>query len=130
MGYTHYWEGSINSSDNNWEEFLKESDLILSTVSKRIKIDYSIDNAISLNGIGADAHEDFYFSKSDSGFNFCKTARKPYDLAVVSILLLAASYFKGVEFSSDGNINDHQEGIKLLESLNLPYKAIGKSYLL
>jgi len=66
------------------------------------------DTLIRFNGIGQDAHETLYIEKRPkSEFNFCKTARKPYDLAVGLILLVIAKHAP-VEFriSSDGDWKD------------------------
>jgi len=50
------------------------------------------------------SHETFYFSRIDgNGFYFCKTAEKPYDLAVTSFLIIAKHYLKdSLSFDSDG----------------------------
>ena len=37
---------------------------------------------------------------------FCKTARKPYDLAVCVTLILYSNYVSGVNVDSDGNWKD------------------------
>ena len=44
------------------------------------------------NGIGDLSHETFALNVGENEWNFCKTARKPYDLAVCMILL---SLYKG-----------------------------------
>lgn len=42
-------------------------------------------------------------STSETGFQFCKTARKPYDTAVTACLLLAKHHFgSAIEITSDG----------------------------
>ena len=39
-------------------------------------------------------------------FNFCKTARKPYDIAVTCALVIACHHFKDkIMISSDGGIS-------------------------
>jgi hypothetical protein len=77
------------------------------------------------------SHETFYvqrtFSAHYSGqrpderglwFEFCKTARKPYDLAVTAALIRLAYHFpEGVEISSDGNEGEWEEGRALCERL-------------
>ena len=48
-------------------------------------------------------------------FNFCKTARKPYDLFVTAVLLLAKQHFKTrILVSSDGDYEDWEEAYNLL----------------
>ncbi|MBI5498302.1 MAG: hypothetical protein HY904_25090 [Deltaproteobacteria bacterium] len=58
---------------------------------------------ITLNGVGADAHEPFVFPGKDR-FNFCKTAQKPYDDVVTAALILARDHFDAsvLRVESDG----------------------------
>lgn len=49
-------------------------------------------------------------------FGFCKTAQKPYDKYVVACLIIAKSIFgKDVTISSDGDLEEWQEGKALAE---------------
>jgi len=72
------------------------------------------DYQIRFNGVGNDGHETFILKKSSIGselpllesdqFNFCKTARKPYDLAVGLVLLVAKNHSpNSIRVSSDGD---------------------------
>ena len=48
------------------------------------------------------------------GFEFCKTAYKPYDLIVTAVLSLAKYYFKDdIDIGSDGGNSDWDDGVKL-----------------
>ena len=61
---------------------------------------------IWLNGVGDDSHEPFILDFKGS-WAFCKTARKPYDIAVKAILILAEKH--GIlksPFSFDGDRTD------------------------
>jgi len=60
------------------------------------------------------SHETFFLdNRSDR--HFCKTARKPYDLMVQCVLILAKHHFKkDFSFSSDGEIEDWLEAYKLV----------------
>ena len=50
-------------------------------------------------------------------FNFCKTARKSYDKYVVACLILAKLCFgNDVKISSDGDLEDWEEGKELIEN--------------
>jgi hypothetical protein len=50
--------------------------------------------------------------------NFCKTARKPYDIAVTASLILAKKIFGDIiKVSSDGNWSDWESGQLLYESV-------------
>jgi hypothetical protein len=73
------------------------------------------DASIAFNGDKANDldHESFIFNRDlgnrsppyDSKygwFNCCKTARKPYDLVVCVVLLLAKHYFPDITIKSDG----------------------------
>lgn len=77
---------------------------------------------IAFNGneeLGLD-HETFLLAPFElSGFgNFCKTARKPYDVLAVACILAAKKHL-GAEFtfSSDGNMDELKEGIELYETV-------------
>ena len=64
-------------------------------------------------------HETFLLTRKDSGnFNFCKTARKPYDLMVCAVLFLAKYHLKDkIKISSDGDMEDWKPAIEFVESL-------------
>jgi hypothetical protein len=79
---------------------------------------------VKLNGKGELAHEDFilreHFSQnfeaasSMPGFNFCKTAQKPYDIVITACLaILKYRLGDAVRVSSDGDAQDFQAGIAL-----------------
>lgn len=113
MGYTHYYgfkKDSIKKLDENVLAVLRD-------IAKRYKdileVEELDENGFSINGIGDDAHETFYVDfgerpewKSDLdgiAFEFCKTARKPYDLPVCEMLLVLKAYYKKeFSLSSDG----------------------------
>lgn len=63
-------------------------------------------------------HETFYiewskeYFKEWGSFGFCKTARKPYDMAVCLALLSLANHVTGFEFSSDGDRDDWEPAIE------------------
>lgn len=106
MGYTRYWD---IKSDLNDFEFLKFRE-ICNQIVELFDIpldDITInDNEVIFNGVGDDAHETFVFSKK-SGFNFCKTKRKPYDAVVCACLLAAKNIFVDkIDIRSDGDNND------------------------
>jgi hypothetical protein len=74
------------------------------------------DTKISFNGSISDddrlsdlSHETFCISLFDKEFNFCKTARKPYDKQVIACLYLLTKFFgDDVEVSSDGDNSDSE----------------------
>jgi len=60
------------------------------------------DKKIAFNGVGEDGHESLVIHKVGCEFEFCKTARKPYDEVVVAVLKVAREVNPWMELSSDG----------------------------
>lgn len=70
------------------------------------------------------AHETFYIDFSHDFCTFCKTARKPYDVAVCIALLCFKHYFgDDFELSSDGDIEGGEEGWKRAKRITEDYFA-------
>jgi hypothetical protein len=85
---------------------------------------------LKFNGTGELSHEDFsareHFKQNlesrpysvQDGFNFCKTARKPYDKVVVACLIVLKHYLGAqIEVSSDGESSDWVAGLQLAQRL-------------
>jgi len=71
---------------------------------------------IRFNGIEDDGHETFLVDLNRREFNFCKTARKPYDVPVCTVLAILRVYLgEDLELSSDGDFN--QEWSPILHSI-------------
>jgi hypothetical protein len=128
MGYTHYWQHGHDFKSEQWADVARfAADAIAKSGVVITGWDGSngpLINAdeISFNGQGEDGHETFRITrlkrelmdyeaddKADPDaprFDFCKTARKPYDVVVVAILLYihALTGTDVMEISSDGNI--------------------------
>lgn len=134
MGYTHYWEVKKSLSQTEWDKFYIGVNKILEKNGVPIQYEYDNpkppqidDNIVRFNGVGDEGHETFYFEKEKTGFNFCKTAQKPYDIVVVACLIYAKICFGDkIRISSDGEVKNWngeieawQDGKKLFE------KAIG-----
>ena len=67
-------------------------------------------------------HETCYISLDSDGFDFCKTARKPYDVAVCITLIVFKHFFDDAfEYSSDGDIEGGEEGWKLAKEITSEY---------
>ena len=62
------------------------------------------DEYFAFNGKGDESHETFYFDMTDK-FKFCKTARKPYDIAVCMVLIAIKEHVKDIEVNSDGDFD-------------------------
>ena len=135
MGYTHYWYIADEISQDSWDKFLGDFRLILPNFESTLDIqgDQKLEHdkdVIFLNGIGELAHESFLLERvtdisgftqrdDDDGliFKFCKTAQKPYDIAVCSALIIAKKHFgESIRISSDGENHDWQEAKTLCEN--------------
>ena len=90
MGYTNYWHQHNDFTDTEWSQIKQEYEYI-KEACETIIVDQSenkdeiIFNGMAIKGLD---HETFYINKKNDreSFNFCKTARKPYDLAVWHLL--------------------------------------------
>ena len=122
MGYTHYVK-SVDSP-SSLEDALKIREQISKVLQRNKKfLQYEYDlpyapensitfdkednaqNLVRFNGIGDDGNETFYINSGfEDGFNFCKTARKDYDLAVCECLLIL-KHFLNATVTSDGFSN-------------------------
>lgn len=112
MGYTHYWTQKRNFTVSEWKQIQEDIGAILThaeTVAGITLADGNGDGGtrpvitaehIAFNGLGEDAHETFFVSRKISppaydgaqrGWDFCKTARKPYDTAVTACLCYLAT---------------------------------------
>lgn len=127
MGYTHYWRhGKI---DNQTFVNISNAASKVCDIAKKkmgIRTAYECDmsskpplfnsECIRLNGINDGGHETFMLNINDDGFNFCKTAQKPYDVVVTAILCLA-EYYSCDTFgvTSDGEPEEWQQGLNLPE---------------
>lgn len=139
MGYTHYWTHRKRFTNAEWQEVCDDLTAIvacgwaegltvgtgcgespLPTASAIVMGDEVI-----FNGVGDDAHETFHVYQnrrpldswqkpSQRGWDFCKTARKPYDVAVTAALCYLETCWDGrFEVSSDGHGHDWQDGLAL-----------------
>lgn len=132
MGYTHYVK-SVDSP-SSLEDALKIREQISKVLDRNKKFiqyesglpyapensitfdkDDNAQNLVRFNGIGDDGHETFYINSGfEDGFNFCKTNRKSYDLAVCECLIIF-KHFLNADVSSDG-FSSYQS------DMFLPYK--------
>ena len=116
MGYTHYFTvDPVNQtvpSDAFGRLALDVKRICEEAAAQGIDIRSEFDEStpaeiteasIRLNGAGDDGHETFYVAHDQSGFDFCKTARKPYDAVVCAALArMKIHYGASVQVSSDG----------------------------
>jgi hypothetical protein len=143
MGYTHYWsfrsvKGETAKIEAVYQKTIKECQKIVLVYQKEFGHlqGYSAHTklgqygGINFNGSKDEAHETFVLRehfKENSDFNFCKTAQKPYDLAVVACLCILQHRLKdAIQVSSDGDYFDWQPGLEFakkvlkLKRLNIP----------
>jgi hypothetical protein len=130
MGYTHYF--SRNSYSNNpvlFAEFArgarkiiafavgKDEGIKLTDGTGAINYDRAVgSDEVWFNGVGDEAHEAFNWEAVGNGFNFVKTARKPYDAVVTAVLIhLKDVYRDAVEISSDGDWSEWSAGVTIYE---------------
>lgn len=127
MGYTHYYLPLTKPTKGQWNEFLTVCKKLYKNLPEKINtaggcyenetLTISGWNGqgkpkfnkkeVRFNGSNELGHETFsiYFHTPVKNFNFCKTARKPYDLLVVACLIAAYQYLD-YRFSSDGFNDD------------------------
>jgi len=132
MGYTHYWRQQRDFTDNEWQDLTARVTMALKALPDRTETagGYHAGDPLKIcGGMGegepvidgeriwfngdesADLdHETFNLEKvKDSSFDFCKTARKPYDLLVTVVLVLADMGAPGaLHVSSDGDAEEWQ----------------------
>lgn len=118
MGYTHYWRKTDKSHklQEEWTTALTHAVNVIQACH-HIVVDQRDWDTFSINGIDDDAHEDFRLPREVDqldGFDFCKTAAKPYDVVVTAILAIMHHFAPGaLEISSDGTPEEWEEGLKL-----------------
>jgi len=120
MGYTHYWTINKPIDADAFSKLAKGIKQIIGTAQEAgIAIqDDSTDTIINFNGIGEGAHENFVLQIGDTGFDFTKTAGKPYDTAVTaSLILLKKELGAEVVVTSDGEWEDWEGGRLLFETV-------------
>lgn len=137
MGYTHYWDQKRSLSWEEWQVAMGDVAAILKLAMER-GIRFEVDDGgaspmddrrINLNGFGPDAHETFEITRArntkkrhqwderPSG-DFCKTARKPYDIAVCALLCYFSSITETHHVTSDG------DGSEWLDALDFAREAL------
>lgn len=135
MGYTTYFTKNRKPTKEEWGNFEKEVSRAFELfkedeLTKAIKIGDTdgsklIKNSeelfytnrsgecIMFNGFGDGAYETMALdSTGDTGFAFCKTNRKPYDVFVNIVLYLANKNMEGV-FSITSNGSDEEDMFEL-----------------
>ena len=142
MGYTHYWSftapkrGETAKIEKAYQKAIRECATIartyylanggLSGFSAHTEVGKY--GGLKVNGKGDLSHEDFtmreYFKQNlepdsfgNTG-NFCKTARKPYDIVVTACLIVLTNRLpNNFSVDSDGYTDDWQAGLELAQRI-------------
>ena len=128
MGYTHYYKIPSKMDKVRFEVLTTDVKIILES-AKDLGIELAnghgeegteptvTNDLIIFNGVEDDSHETLYIAREDEEakenglvFNFCKTARKPYDTIVVAVLVAVKKHFPESEISSDGDMEEFTNG--------------------
>jgi hypothetical protein len=134
MGYTHYWTQTRDFTHEEWAQIRDDMEALLKDVQHVQGIPLAnragdpgtspeiTDEKIWFNGVGGDSHETFCLNRvrppkeeweDRRGWAFCKTACKPYDLAVTAALCYLATVPGPASHtvSSDGKGRDFLDGL-------------------
>ena len=144
MGYTHYWEfrvpKGIKAADleKSYQQAIADIGKIARVYNKECTKKGELGSRLSgytahvgknayggaaINGKGENSHEDFslreHFKQNlENAFNFCKTARKPYDIVIVACLVILKHRLgNAIIISSDGNASNWIAGTELAKRL-------------
>ncbi len=132
----------VNENAISLTSYSENDDIKIKIVDGHGKVDSKpeiTNDIICFNGSTKNSHETFIlerkrksseYDQEDKGkfFEFCKTARKPYDLAVCAVLIIAKNHFNdNILVRSDGEINDEWVFAKKFVQRHLGY---GKDFVL
>ena len=116
MGYTRFWERTSKPFDDDFVDFcvhvLDTCKKLGITIRGAHGINYPVVNTdmIALNGDATRGDKNLacesFVLDDTTGFDFCKTARMPYDYAVRTILREAFVRGYVTDLSSDGDNED------------------------
>lgn len=133
MGYTHYWSfnkyGNSQEREKKYQQAIKDCQKVTRYIYNKMDVKLSGYTAhckigqyggLFINGKGDDSHEDFIMREhyNQNEGNFCKTARKPYDLAVTACLAIM-KYRLGdnINVGSDGDSDEWSEGVEIAKKV-------------
>ena len=137
MGYTHYWEfrKPVNEIENGYEKYRKAVAMFKEGLKKMPEVELGngvgkdepiiTDTKLVFNG-RADKGEDYEtFSicvdnEDCYDFDFCKTARQPYDPAVcLALLCFKEAFGDNFSYRSDGCMGEEgwPKALEIMEGL-------------
>ncbi len=120
MGYTHYWRlAEVSQHSTRWKAAVQQMAAVIAASPVPLaggdgSGTPDVDEAsVCFNGVNPDDYETFAFEIS-SGFHFCKTANRPYDIVVTACLAIAKDVFGNeIQVTSDGDPRDWVAGVDL-----------------
>lgn len=129
MGFSHYLTPTKTATQEQWEAFTKKAKEIIDAFGEPVynwngeEEGAEITNdMIRLNGCAAkdEDHETFHIERNSGTWDFCKTARKPYDTVVVALLIVGQAMGIIESWSSDGDEEDgdFDEARELIAKVN------------
>lgn len=152
MGYTHYWRRPKEFDATRFLKFVEDVRRLYAALPKRSEAHEGYAESplrvagwggrgkpefragrVAFNGRGSLSHESFRMDrvmkdcKPQDGrcFDFCKTARKPYDLLVCAALIALKRHFPEVEVTSDGGPQEWAKAVKFYERVIGPAPVDG-----
>lgn len=148
MGYTHYWNFAGNTAPKDLKDGEKrfaEAARIINACADKVKgmgveIAGGVGNgsptinerAIYFNGKGRESYETFYVALDRDGWDFCKTARRPYDILVcLSLLALKSVFGEDFKYTSDGitkEAYENRESNEYWKKINFVPEGPGKEW--
>ena len=125
MGYTHYWRFQGTPDKKKMDAGIAACNKVVGKAKVPLANGFGEGEPelrkgkCCFNGRGPDDdHETFMVETGDTGFQFCKTAFKPYDPVVVACLIALKHTLGGsVTVSSDGRQEDWAEGMELCQEV-------------
>jgi len=147
MGYTHYWtpkkvsakkfkdfsdtckilHDNLPDKSDTAGGYHSDGKIVIGDGSGHLNLstddkpEFSKD-IVCFNGVGEDSHETFVIAHKQTDWEFCKTARKPYDLLVCACLLAAIDILD-YKITSDGDLNDWIPAMKFYNKVIEKTKA-------
>lgn len=129
IGYTHYWQPTTRIEPSDFARLSALAAEVASNIwatKEDLELAYEYDepekdpafeeDLIRFNGVGSEGHETFLLTPSMTGFQFCKTAQKDYDVVVTAVLCLYA-FLTGTAVTSDGTYEDWIEGLRYAQEV-------------
>ena len=120
MGFTHYWNGDTLCPTATWDQVRADLLKVMGEAGIPLAgghgtgLPVIMGKVICFNGVEENSHETFNVLRGmEDAQDFCKTARKPYDIVVCAALIILKHHIPKFKVSSDGDESDWQPAIDL-----------------